>query len=340
MINDIDKNKKYTILSGIKPTGKLTLGNYLGAIKQFVKLQRDLPNAYFLIFIADLHATTMPIDPSELRSNSREIAAIYLASGLDPKRTSIFLQSEVLEHANLGYLMESTAYIGEMERMIQFKEKKAGIKGEGVRTSLLTYPALMAADILLYNADFVPIGQDQKQHLELTELLAKRFNKTYGDTFKIPQGLMFAEGKKIKSLQDPSKKMSKSSDNEKSYILLLEPPEQARKKIMSAVTDSDQKILYNHNTKPGLSNLIDIFASLTGTTASEVVTRFYGKSYKEFKTELGVIVGDELSTLQANYRKIISSQTLDDILDRGAKVARKIASQNLTLAKKNMGLTR
>ena len=331
-------SKEITILSGIKPTGQLTLGNYLGAIKFIVNLLKDYKDANFYIFIADLHATTIAIDPKELRANSRSIAAFYIACGIDPKRVNIFRQSDVLEHANLGFLMESTAYIGEMERMIQFKEKSIKQKQTGIKTSLLTYPALMAADILLYDANYVPIGDDQKQHLELTQLLCDRFNKLYGSTFIMPKGLYNPNATRIKSLQDPTKKMSKSSDNPKSYILLQDDKDAIIKKIKSAVTDSENVIKYDIENKPGLSNLINIYASLKNITTDEVVSLYNGKSYKDFKLDLADLLVSELSPIQDKYQKIINSKELDEILLKGANNARKVASKVLLRAKQNIGL--
>ena len=331
-------SKNITILSGIKPTGQLSLGNYLGAIKFIVDLQKEYKDANFFIFIAELHATTISIDPNELRANSKSIAAFYIASGIDPKRVNIFRQSDVLEHANLGFLMESTAYIGEMERMIQFKEKSIKQKQIGVKTSLLTYPALMAADILLYDANFVPIGDDQKQHLELTQLLCDRFNKLYGNTFIMPKGLYNPNATRIKSLQDPSKKMSKSSDNPKSYILLQDEKEVIIKKIKSAVTDSDNLIKYDLVNKPGLSNLINIYAAIKNTTPDDIVALYKDKSYKDFKLDLADLLVNELAPIQAKYQKLINSKELDEILFNGANNARKIASKVLLRAKQNIGL--
>ncbi len=331
-------SKEITILSGIKPTGQLTLGNYLGAIKFIVNLEKEYKDANFYIFIADLHATTIAIDPKELRANSRSIAAFYIACGIDPKRVNIFRQSDVLEHANLGFLMESTAYIGEMERMIQFKEKSIKQKQTGIKTSLLTYPALMAADILLYDANYVPIGDDQKQHLELTQLLCDRFNKLYGSTFIMPKGLYNPNATRIKSLQDPTKKMSKSSDNPKSYILLQDEKDAIIKKIKSAVTDSENVIKYDIENKPGLSNLINIYASLKNITTDEVVSLYQDKSYKDFKLDLADLLVSELSPIQEKYQKLINSKELDETLLKGANNARKVASKVLLRAKQNIGL--
>src|SRR5690554_2572326 len=319
------------LVSGIKPTGELTLGNYIGAIKQFVRLQNELPDTEFFIFIADLHAITTPQDKQLLKKRVRDIAAYYIACGLDPNRVNLFVQSEVMEHAMLAYIMESTAYIGEMERMIQFKEKRAS-QTEGVRTSLLTYPALMAADILLYDASIVPVGEDQTQHLELTRTLAERFNFQYGDTFTVPEGYVTKVGAKIKDLQDPTKKMSKSDDlSQKSYILLQDNLNQIKNKINSAVTDSDSKIYFDEVNKPGISNLLTIYSAITDIPIKDIEKKYeHQTSYAGFKSDLAEIVATHIGTIQANYQNLIASNTLDEILDEGAKKASLYASRKLS----------
>ena len=327
------------LVSGIKPTGQLTLGNYIGALRQFVKLQDQLEDTEFFIFIADLHAITTPQDRVELRKNIRSVAALYLACGLNPDKVNLFVQSEVSEHAVLGYIMESTAYVGEMERMTQYKDKK-GKQTEGIRTSLLTYPALMAADILLYDANIVPIGDDQKQHLELTRNLAERFNHLYGDTFIVPEGFFPETGARIKSLTDPKKKMDKSGDNQKSYILLLDDLQSIRNKIKSAVTDSDATIKYAVSTKPGISNLLQIYASLTDYSIKELEKKYEHSSYAVFKADLAEIVADALRPIQQRYFEIINGTELDDILDRGRERAQLIASRKMQKVYKKMGLGR
>lgn len=329
------------LVSGIKPTGELTLGNYIGAIKQFVKLQNELPETEFFIFIADLHAITTPQDKQLLKKRVRDIAAYYIACGLDPKRVNLFVQSEVIEHTLLAYIMESTAYIGEMERMIQFKEKRAS-QTEGVRTSLLTYPALMAADILLYDASIVPVGEDQTQHLELTRTLAERFNHLYGDTFVIPEGYFTKVGAKIKDLQDPTKKMSKSDDlSQKSYILLQDNLNQIKNKIKSAVTDSDTSIKFDEKNKPGISNLLTIYASLTDFSIADIVDKYKDEtSYAGFKSDLADIVADHIGSIQEKYQTLINSSELDDILDLGAKKASLYAQRKISKVLSRMGLKR
>lgn len=246
-----------TIFSGIQPSGTITLGNYIGALKQFVELQNEY-NCYFCI--VDQHAITVPQDRIELRKNIRSLAALYLAVGLDPKKATLFIQSEVPAHAQAGWMMQCIAYIGELERMTQFKDKSTG--KEAVTASLLTYPPLMAADILLYNADLVPVGEDQKQHMELTRDLAERFNKKYGDVLTIPGVRIPEVGARIMSLQEPTKKMSKSDPNKKAFITPLDDPKQIEKKIKSAVTDSEGIVKFDKVNKPGISNLLTIYSIL------------------------------------------------------------------------------
>ncbi len=333
--------KKYPkrLVSGIQPTGKLTLGNYIGALRHFVELQHELNDTEFFIFIADLHAITTPQDRQELRKNIRSVAALYLACGLDPERIHLFIQSEIPEHTMLSYIMESTAYVGEMERMTQYKDKKAK-QTEGIRTSLLTYPALMAADILLYDAHHVPIGDDQKQHLELARNLAERFNTLYGETFVVPEPLFPKQGARIKSLTDPKKKMSKSDDNPKSYILLLDDLPMIRKKIKSAVTDSDTKVRFNERTKPGISNLMTIYSSLTGHTMEYLEEKYEHATYQTFKDDLAEIVVDVIRPIQARYFQIINDTKLDRILDQGRERALAYASKKMAKVYKKMGLGR
>jgi tryptophanyl-tRNA synthetase len=327
------------LVSGIKPTGQLTLGNYIGALRQFVKLQDELADTEMFIFIADLHAITTPQDKVKLRKNIRSITALYIACGLDPERVHLFIQSEIPAHAMLGYVMESTAYIGEMERMTQFKDKK-GKQTEGIRTSLLTYPALMAADILLYDADIVPIGDDQKQHLELTRNLALRFNHIYGDTFVVPDGFYPKAGARIKSLQDPTRKMDKSHDNPKSYILLLDDLKAVSNKIKSAVTDSEGKIYYDPENKPGISNLLTIYAALSNQTIKEVESTYQNSNYQTFKNDVSEVVVRTLEPIQARYEKLIKDDLLDRVLDEGRTHAEKIANKKIAKVYQRLGLGR
>lgn len=327
------------LVSGIKPTGSLTLGNYIGALRQFVKLQDELEDTEFFIFIADLHAITTPQEKQALKKSIKSIAALYMACGLDPNKVNLFVQSEVVEHAVLGYIMESTAYVGEMERMTQYKDKKQK-QTEGIRTSLLTYPALMAADILLYDADIVPIGDDQKQHLELTRNLAQRFNNMYGDTFVVPEGFFPKTGARIKSLTEPDKKMDKSAENQKAYILLLDDLNQVKNKIRSAVTDSDTAIKYDLKNKAGISNLLQIYASLTDLSIEDIEIKYKDLNYKEFKEDLANIVADTLKPIQEKYQEIINSPYLDEVLDQGRQRASEIARKKMFKVYKRIGLGR
>ncbi len=329
-----------TILSGIQPSGCLTLGNYLGAIKNFVKLQNDESYDEFFVFIADMHAITVPKSPTELRQSIRKLAALYLACGLDPSKVTLFIQSEVHEHAELGYYLQTIAYIGELERMTQYKDKKVK-QVEGVSSALLTYPVLMAADILLYNANCVPVGQDQKQHLELTRTLAERFNFKFGDTFNVPEPLIVKTGAKIASLQDPTKKMSKSDPLEKACIYLDDPENVIRKKIASAVTDSDGIIQYDPVNKPGISNLLCILSCCTGKEVDTLVEECNGMGYGDFKK----VVADEIVRLllpiqEKYYQYLDDKEFVDKILDEGAQKASYFARKMVSKVKHKMGIGR
>lgn len=322
-----------TMLSGIKPTGRLTLGNYIGAIRQFVQYQDEYD---MYIFIANLHAITVAQDPAELKKNTKDLIALYLACGLDPKKVTLFLQSDVRQHAELGWIMTCHTYMGELQRMTQYKDKTA--KGEtGITAGLFTYPCLMAADILMYDADYVPVGVDQKQHVELARNLAERFNNRYGDVFRVPQPLTPKVGAKIYSLQNPTKKMSKSEENPKGTIDLLDDPAAARNKIKSAVTDSLGVIRYDPENQPGISNLLMIHSSLSNEPIESIVQRFENKGYGELKKEVGDIVFDFLSDLQKRYREIIASGQVDEVLREGNEKAGRIAEKKLRKIKKKLG---
>jgi len=328
-----------TIVSGIQPSGVITLGNYIGAIKNFVKLQSEMPDYEFFIFIADLHAVTTPQEKADLRKNIRSLAALYVACGLDPDKVNLFIQSEVLEHAALGYIMETTAYVGELERMTQYKDKMQR-QLIGVTCALFTYPALMAADILLYDASFVPVGEDQRQHLELTRDLAIRFNNRYGETFVVPEPLLVKQGAKIMSLADPTKKMSKSDELEKSYISLLDDSAVIRKKIMTSVTDSESRIRFDETNKPGISNLMTILASLTNQSIAQIEDAYINKGYGDFKNDVSETVIKELVMIQSRYRDLIHSEELNRYLDQGKNRAKEIASRKLSKVFQRMGLSR
>ena len=322
------------MLSGIKPTGKLTLGNYIGAIRQFVKYQEEYE---MIIFIANLHALTVAQDPKELKKNTKDLIALYLACGLDPEKAILFLQSDVKEHAQLGWILTCHSYIGELNRMTQFKDKLA--KGEkNITAGLYTYPSLMAADIVIYDADYVPVGIDQKQHVELARNLAERFNNRYGETFVVPEPIVPSVGAKVMDLQDPTKKMAKSDDNPKGCIYLLDEPLVARKKIMSAITDSVGKICYDVDNQPGISNLLTILSSLTGESIDSIVDRYDGKGYGEFKKEVGQCVYDTLIELQSKYKSILESKVVEKVLEDGRDKASKIAYKKLCKVEKKLGL--
>ncbi|MCF0105752.1 MAG: tryptophan--tRNA ligase [Holdemanella sp.] len=324
-----------TMLSAIKPTGRLHLGNYIGAISQFIKYQDEYD---LYIFIANLHAITVPISAKELRQNTKDLIALYLASGLDPEKVTLFLQSDVDAHAKLGWVMTCTSYVGELQRMTQYKDKTA--KGEtGITAGLFTYPPLMAADILLYDAKYVPVGKDQTQHVELTRDLAERFNNRYSETFVIPQPLTSTVGTKVYSLSDPTKKMSKSVTDPKGTIDLLDDPNVARKKIMSAVTDSIGIIQYDPENQPGLANLLTIQSVLTKEPIESIVARYEGKGYGELKKEIAQTVFDFLTDLQAKYKEIITSGKLEEVLKQGADKANYIANKKIRKVYKKVGFT-
>ncbi|MBU0997168.1 MAG: tryptophan--tRNA ligase [Firmicutes bacterium] len=327
------------IVSGIKPTGTLTIGNYIGAIKQFVALQKAMPEDEFFLFIADLHALTTPQEPAELRQRIKEIAGMYLACGLDPERTVLYIQSEIKEHAELGYLLQCFTYMGELERMTQFKDKS---KKQDVllTSSLFTYPALMAADIILYDADYVPVGEDQKQHLELTRDIASRFNNRYGDFFTVPEPIIPKVGARIMDLQDPSKKMSKSDETDKGYISLFDEPSVAAKKIKSAVTDSIGIIQFDPQNQPGIANLLTIYSSLENESIDSIVSKYSNLGYQEFKSDLSIIVSNTIQSIQEKYQSIVNSNQLDEILDKGRDQAQIIAYKKLEKCKRKIGLGR
>ncbi|MBT2688342.1 tryptophan--tRNA ligase [Bacillus sp. ISL-47] len=324
-----------TIFSGIQPSGTITLGNYIGAMKQFVELQNEY-NCYFCI--VDQHAITVPQDRLELRKNIRSLAALYLAVGIDPEKSTLFIQSEVPAHAQAGWMMQCVSYIGELERMTQFKDKSEG--KDAVSAGLLTYPPLMAADILLYSTDLVPVGEDQKQHLELTRDLAERFNKKYNDIFTIPDVRIAKVGARVMSLQDPLKKMSKSDPNKKSFISLLDDPKQIEKKIKSAVTDSEGIVKYDKENKPGVSNLLSIYSILSGKSVANIEKDYEGKGYGDFKAGLAEVVINTIKPIQDKYYELMESQELDDVLDHGADKARKVANKMVGKMENAMGLGR
>ncbi|MGX6442250.1 tryptophan--tRNA ligase [Neobacillus sp. K501] len=324
-----------TIFSGIQPSGTITLGNYIGAMKQFVELQNEY-NCYFCI--VDQHAITVPQDRLALRKNIRSLAALYIAVGIDPEKATLFIQSEVPAHAQAGWMMQCISYIGELERMTQFKDKSAG--KEAVSASLLTYPPLMAADILLYNTDLVPVGEDQKQHLELTRDLAERFNKKYGEILTIPDIRLPEVGARIMSLQEPTKKMSKSDPNQKASITPLDDLKQIEKKIKGAVTDSEGIVRFDKENKPGISNLLSIYSILGNKSIPELEAMYEGKGYGDFKGDMAEVVSGFFKPIQEKYNHLMESSELDEILDRGAEKANQVASKTLKKMENAMGLGR
>ncbi|AKG36207.1 tryptophan--tRNA ligase [Paenibacillus durus] len=320
------------VLSGIQPSGSLTLGNYIGAMKNFVKLQEE-HECYFMV--VDLHAVTVPQEPASLREQSEAVAALFIAAGIDPARSNVYLQSHVPQHAELGWLMTTLTSMGELERMTQFKDKSSG--KDTVGAGLFVYPALMAADILVYNADLVPVGEDQKQHLELTRDLAGRFNHRYGEFFTIPEPYIPQVGARIMSLDDGTKKMSKSNPNAGSYIALLDPPDVIRKKISRATTDSGREVVYDPANKPEISNLMSIYAECSGLSLVDITGRYEGQMYGGFKKDLAEVVVAALEPLQERYHEIRSSGAITDILASGAERARAVASVTLQGVKDRMG---
>ena len=322
-------------LSGIKPTGNLTLGNYIGALKNFKKFQDDYEN---FIFIADLHALTLPIDPVELRNNTKDIVAFYIAAGLDPEKTTIFLQSDVSAHSEINSILQNYLYMGELSRMTQFKDKSKKMNENAIGLGLFAYPVLMCGDILLYNADIVPVGEDQKQHVELCRDLVHRFNNRYNkEVFKMPEPIIPKIGARIMSLSDPTRKMSKSDP--KGDIFLKDDLNVVRKKIMSAVTDLGSDIYYDPENKPGISNLIQIYASLKDISIEETENIFKDcHKYREFKKAVADVVVDVLAPFQEKYKEVLASGKIDEILDEGAKRASYIANKTLNKVKKTVGL--
>ena len=325
------------IFSGIQPSGNLTLGNYLGALRNFTKVQ-DENECYYCV--VNQHAITVPQDPKMLHERTRQLSAIYLAAGLDPEKAVLFVQSEVPEHVQLGWIMTTMSYVGELERMTQYKDK-ASKRGDSVPAGLLTYPPLMAADILLYQTNLVPVGDDQKQHLEITRDLAQRFNRVYGeDVFTIPEILLGQDGTRVMSLQEPTKKMSKSDDNQTATVYLLDTPKDIEKKIKRAQTDSDNAVRYDREAKPGISNLMDIFAALTDKSHEEIERAYAGQGYGTFKKDVAEATIAVLEPIQKRYAELIDTPELDVILTKGAEKAREKASKTYEAVTKAMGLYR
>lgn len=321
------------VFSGVQPTGNIHLGNYLGALRQFVELQEEYQCLYCIV---DLHAITVPQDPKELRKHILDVAALYLAVGVDPEKSIVFVQSDVPGHSELGWILTCSSYTGELSRMTQFKAKSQN--KASAPAGLFTYPVLMAADILLYDTDVVPVGTDQKQHIELCRDLAIRVNNTRKKTFVVPEGRYLKAGARIMSLDDPSKKMSKSAENIHSRISLLDEPSKIKKSIMKATTDSEGIIRFDKDEKPGLSNLINIYSALSDKTIDEIIAMYEGKGYGDFKKDLVEITVDALTPIKERFDEIRSSQELIDILEDGAEKANSIAEKTMARVKDNFGL--
>lgn len=328
-------NDKKVLYSGMQATGNLTLGNYLGALKNWLTLNEE----YECFFgVMDFHSITIRQNPADFRKRARNLLALYIAAGLDPVKNCIYFQSHVSAHAELSWILSCFTYMGELNRMTQFKDKAAK-HSDNINAGLYTYPVLMAADILLYQADYVPVGKDQQQHLEITRDIAQRFNSIYGDVFTIPEGYYGKQGAKIMSLQDPSKKMSKSDENVNGSIYLMDDPDTIIRKCKRAVTDSDNEIRYSED-KPGISNLLDIYTTCTGKTIAEAEKEFDGKGYGDFKMAVGEAVVSVLEPLQKEYDRIVGDKAyLDGIIKENDDKARYFANKTLRKARKKVGFT-
>ncbi|MCI5898626.1 MAG: tryptophan--tRNA ligase [Anaerovoracaceae bacterium] len=321
------------VFSGVQPTGNIHIGNYLGALKQFVELQEDNDCLYCIV---DLHSITVPQDPKALRKSILDVAALYLAVGVDPKKSTVFVQSDVSGHAELSWVLTCNAYTGELSRMTQFKQKSRG--QESAPAGLFTYPILMAADILLYDTDIVPVGNDQKQHIELTRDLAMRINNKYGKTFVVPDGRFLKAGARIMSLDDPGSKMSKSAENIHSRISLLDEPGKIKKSIMKATTDSEGTIRFDIEEKPGVSNLLTIYSVFSGIEIKDIEKKYEGCGYGDFKKDLVDVVTESLAPIQKCFREIRESRELLDTLREGAEKAGAIAEKTMRRVKDKFGL--
>lgn len=327
--------EKKRILTGLKPTGEITLGNYIGAIAQMVKMQEEYDS---YLFVADLHALTIPQNPKLLHERIKRFIAMYIACGIDPNKNTIYVQSENEYIPAMSYLLECTTYYGEASRMIQFKEKSK--QNSNFSVGLLTYPILMAADILYCDADYVPVGIDQKQHVEIARNIAERFNRDYGETFVLPEPLISSSGTKIKDLKDPTKKMSKSEENPQGVISMFDTPEDITKKIMKATTDSENQVKFDEENKPGISNLLNIASVITNTPISEIEKQFEGKGYGDFKKYVAEVTSNHIKEIQNRYNKLIDSDELNEILDKGIEKSRQLAKEKYDMMKEKMGVIR
>jgi len=327
--------QKKRIFSGVQPSGNLTIGNYLGAIKNWIPMQDEFECLYCVV---DLHTLTVRQKPADLRQRSLNLLALYMACGLDPQKSILFLQSHVSAHAELAWVLNCYTYMGELSRMTQFKDKSLK-HGDNINAGLLTYPVLMAADILLYQADLVPIGQDQKQHLEITRDIAERFNGIYGDTFTIPEAYIPKIGAKIMSLQEPDKKMSKSDENENSYVFILDSEDAILRKFKRAVTDSEREIRYDEVNKPGVSNLISIYSAVTNKSFGDIEKEFEGRTYGDLKEVVGQSVAEILKPIQQKYNEFSSNKDyLNSILKENSEKATYMARKTLSKVYRKIGL--
>lgn len=326
---------KKIAFSGIQPTGIVHIGNYLGAIKNWVEIQEEYDSIFCVV---DLHAITVPQDPKKLTENTYKMIAIMLASGIDPNKSTIFIQSHISAHAELTWILNTISHMGELNRMTQYKEKSEKFKSDLASVGLFDYPILMAADILLYNTDIVPVGEDQKQHVELTRDLSNRFNSQFGATFKIPNPVIRKEGARIMGLDNPEKKMSKSAESEYNYIALTDSPEVIKKKISRAVTDSKSTIEFDPK-RPGLHNLITIYQLFAEVAPPQIEKKYQGKGYAEFKKDLAEVIIDKLAPFQKKYEKLITDKKyLLDVAKSGAKIANSIAEKKVKEVKDKIGL--
>jgi len=325
---------KKTVFSGIQPTGNIHIGNFLGAIRHWVNSQEEFNNIFCVV---DLHAITVPQDPINLKKKTRELAGLLLAAGIDPNKSELFIQSHISAHSELAWILNCMTPMGWMQRMTQFKEKSEKQK-DIVSIGLFDYPALMAADILIYQADLVPVGEDQKQHVEITRDIAQRFNSIYGETFKLPEPVIAEVGARIMGLDDPTKKMSKSEDSPGHSVLLLDSPDEIRPKIMRATTDSNREICFDEK-RPGIYNLLVIYELFTGISRSEIEAKFEGKGYAVFKKALAEVIIEGLKPLQSSYKEMTADPTyIDSVLTQSADNLRLIAEKTLNMVKEKMGL--
>lgn len=327
-------DQKKVIFSGMQPSGTITLGNYLGALKNWTSLQDEYNCLYCIV---DMHAITVKQEPAVLRKNARDLMMLYIAAGLDPEKNIIYMQSHVSAHAELAWILNCFTYMGELSRMTQFKDKSQK-HSDNINAGLFTYPALMAADILLYQTDLVPVGVDQKQHLELARDIAARFNNLYGETFKVPEAYIPKVGAKIMSLQEPTKKMSKSDQDANASITIIDDPDTIIRKFKRAVTDSDTEVRFDVDNKPGVSNLMTIYSSITGQSMEAVQREFEGKGYGDFKLRVGEAVVEELRPLQARFKELSSDKAyIDSMIKKNAETANYLATKTLRKVQKKVG---